>query len=159
MKKNILLLNAVLIIFVFSVQGQMADKAELESMKKDYLGFKPAEKPFALLDLSRLQWSNSYSFSFASGGGNSASLGIYTASLLYEFSPKLIMHLDLGLAHDPGVLVDRTANSDLDILTNLRLDYRPSRNFFLSVGINTYPGSGLYRPYYWPYSNHYIRED
>lgn len=159
MLKRIFIITLPLLLLAVAASAQLADKAELGSIQKDYLGFKPAEKPFALLDLSRLHWTSSYSFSYMSGGDNSASLGIYTASFLYEFSPSLLMHLDLGLAHNPGVLFNRSSSVDASVLTNVRLDYQPSRNFFMSLGFSTYPGYGGYRPVYWPYSNRYFGGD
>jgi len=159
MLKRIFLITLPLLLLAAAIPAQMADKAELNSIQKDYLGFKPAEKPFALLDLSHLQWTNSYSFSYMSGGGNSASLGVYTASFLYEFSPSLLMHLDLGLAHNPGVLFDKSVGADASVLTNVRLDYQPSKHFFMSLGFSTYPGYYGYRPAYWPYSGRYFGGD
>ena len=151
MLKRIIIITLTMFLLSVSLQAQMADKAELNSIQKDYLGFKPADKPFALLDLSRLHWSGSYSFSYLSGGGYSGSVGVYTASFLYEFSPSLLMHMDLGLAHNPGALMDRSVGLDASVLTNVRLDYQPSKHFFMSVGFSTYPGSSGYRPVYWPY--------
>lgn len=159
MLKRIFITALPLLLLAVATSAQLADKEELSSIQKDYLGFKPAERPFALLDLSRLQWTSSYSFSYMSGGGNSASQGIYSASFLYEFSPSLLMHLDLGLAHNPGVLLDRSSSVDASVLTNVRLDYQPSKHFSLSLGFSTYPGYHGYRPYYWPYSNRYFGGD
>jgi hypothetical protein len=152
MHKTLLYITLVLLVLAIGAHAQMADKAELQSLNKDYLGYKPSSNAFGLLDLSKLQWTNSYAFSYFSGGNTSGSVGIYTASIMYEFSPSLLMHLDLGLAHNPGVLFDRSVNADASLLTNFRLDYKPSENFLISVGVNTYPGAGYYyRPVYWPY--------
>jgi hypothetical protein len=140
-------LITVLILFLLvipSLSAQMADRVDIGTMKQDYLGFKPAEKPFSLLDLSRLHWSHSYSLNFFSGGGTSGTTGLYTASVLYEFSSRLSLNLKLGIAHDPSSLFERNAGRDATLLPGLHLNYHPSPNFSISAGFDTYLGSSYY---------------
>jgi len=134
----------LVLLVIPSVYAQMADRADIGTIKQDYLGFKPAEKPFSLLDLSRLHWSHSYSFNFFSGGGTSGTAGLYTASIFYEFSSKLSLDLKLGIAHDPSSLFERNAGKDATLLPGLRLNYHPSPNFSISAGFETYQGNGYY---------------
>ena len=68
------------------------------------LGVKAAPSPFSLLDFSRLQWSHSYSMTYISGDNYSGSMGLYTATMFYEFSPKLSLNLNIGIAHDYGAI-------------------------------------------------------
>ncbi len=138
-----------LILITSAVSAQMADQVELNSIKKDYLGLEPASNTFGLIDLSRLHWSHSYSFAYYSGAGYSGSVGMYTGNILYEFSPKLSMNFKLGVAHNPGALVDRTASSDAVFLPGLTLDYHPSSSFRITAGFDTYYGPGnYYSPFY-----------
>ncbi len=135
------------IAMLFSIaSAQMADKAELQSMKSDYLGLAPASKPFALIDLSRLQWSHSYSLSFFSGGGSSQTIGLYTGSIFYEITPNLSLNFKLGIAHNPSGVFDNSLSNNATLLPGLRLDYRPSDNFRITAGFDTYYGNYLY-PY------------
>lgn len=134
--------------------AQLADKAEISTVKKDYLGLKPVSKPFSLIDLSRVRWSHSYSVSFFSGGGTSGSVGLYSGSLFYEFTSSLSIDLRLSVAHNPGSFFDRDKSPDASLFPAVNLDYHPSENFRLSVGFASYPGI-YYNPYYYyPYYPH-----
>ena len=133
--------------------AQLADQADIGTMKNDYLGIAPASKPFSLIDLSKLHWSNSYSLSFSSGGGYSGSLGLYTGIISYDISSALTLGMKLGVAHDPSALFNRQANSGAVFLPGLSLDYHPSQHFRLSIGIDSYSGPGLY-PY--DYNSDYL---
>lgn len=147
MKKVLSLTIIMFLIFVSSSLAQSIDKAQIQSAKKDYLGLKPVAKPFSLIDFSRLTWSHSYSISFFSGGGTSGSIGLYTSSLFYEFSPSLSIDMTMNIAHNPGAFWGREVNSDAAFLPAANLDYHPSKHFRLSIGFATYPGI-----YYHPYS-------
>jgi hypothetical protein len=142
------LLTTIVIIFISASlsMAQLSDKADLTSVKQDYLGLKPASKPFSIIDLTKLSWSHSYSLGYFSGGGVSGSMGLYTGLLFYEISPSLSLGLKLGIAHNPSAVFDRSASSETAFLPGLSLDYRPSNNFRLSIGIDSYMGNTL-NPY------------
>jgi hypothetical protein len=138
-------------VMLFSItSAQMADKAELQSMKSDYLGLAPASKPFGLIDLSRLEWSHSYSISFFSGGGSSQTIGLYTGSIFYEITSNLSLNFKLGIAHNPSGILDNSLSSNAMFLPGLRLDYRPTNNFRITAGFDTYYGN-----YHYPYGRPY----
>lgn len=129
------------------VAAQMSDRADLEAATRaQVFGVEPAKSPMSLIDLSRLTWSHSYSLSFLSGGGNSASVGVLNTSMLYEFSPKLSLLLNLGVAHNAGAIWG-DGNTNATVLPGFVLDYHPSENFRMTIGMQSYAG-GLYRPYY-----------
>jgi len=135
--------------------AQFTDQTELDNIKKDYLGLKPADKPFAFIDVSKLHWNHSYSMTFFSGSGNSGQVGMYTSSLLYEISPSLLLNVKLGVAHNPGSFFDRNVKTDATLLPGMRLDYQPSQNLHITIGFDTYPGLEHYpyspyqKPYFW----------
>ncbi len=151
MKKSILLTFAVVFIIAVTASAQMVDKAELGTASGDYLGLKPALKPFSLIDLSKFKWSQSYSLSFFSGGGSSGSVGLYTGSLFYELSRSISMNFVLGIAHNPGSLFDRTQSTNAAFFPGFNLDFHPSNSFRLSIGVQSYPGN---YNYYNPYSSY-----
>ncbi len=149
--RKIIILTAISILVLANISfGQMADQAEIQSVKEDYLGLKPASKPFSLIDLSKLHFSHSYSFTFFSGGGTSGSVGLYTGSMLYEISHSLSLDFQLGIAHDPSALFGNNAVTNASFYPAVNLDYHPSKNFRLSIGFETVPGF-----YQNPYSNPY----
>ena len=148
---RIIFYYTLIVLFVLAAagHGQMADRADIGNMKQDYLGLKPAGKPFSLIDFSRLHWTHSYSIGFFSGGGTSGSMGMYTGNIFYEFSPSLSLNLKLGIAHNPGSLFDRSLDNNATFFPGLQLDYHPSPNLSISAGFDTYPGGYyLYNPYY-----------
>jgi hypothetical protein len=146
MKKILYLTITLTMVFSIGIKGQMIDKMEVESAKKDYTNLKPAVSPFSLIDLSRVKWSHSYSVSYFSGGGYSGSQGLYIGSLFYEFSPSLSMNINLGIGHNPGAMFNSNLNSDARFYPSVNLDYHPSDNFRLHVGFTSYPGI-YYNPY------------
>jgi hypothetical protein len=155
MRKIIILtVFSILVLTGFSF-GQMADQAEIQSVKEDYLGLKPASKPFSLIDLSKLHFSHSYSFTYFSGGGTSGSVGLYTGSMLYEISNSLSLDVQLGIAHDPSALFNNNVETNASFYPAVNLDYHPSSNFRMSIGFQSVPGfyqnpySNPYYPYNW----------
>jgi len=152
MRKQFLLIGLFLILISMPVSAQMVDRAEIDNMKKDYLGLKPAGKPFSLIDFSKLRWTHSYSIGFFSGGGISGSSGLYVGNIFYEFSSKFSLNLKLGIAHDPGSLFDRSTGQNAAFLPGIHLDYHPSPNFTISAGFDTFPQNRYY--FYNPYLNY-----
>lgn len=144
--KKILMTVLAMTVLAVTAPAQSVDRAELDAaVQGNSLGVMPVDQPFSLIDLSRLQWSHSYSVSYLSGGGNSATLGMFTTSMFYEFSPKLSLLLNVGIAHNAGAIWG-DGNNDATILPGFVLDYHPSEKFRMSIGVQTY-GSGWYPGY------------
>jgi hypothetical protein len=142
--KKIAYCTFITVLLAFSISAaQFVDNATISSANTNYLGLKPADKPFSLIDLSRIKWFNSYSLSYFSGGGSSGSAGLYTTSLFYELSSSLSVGLKLGILHNPGYLFDRTASANASFLPGINLDFHPSQNFRISIGIDSYSGNYL----------------
>ena len=148
MKKFIIIF---VVLLAATVSAQMADNAAIENINSQpALGLNPSPSSFSLIDLSRINWSHSYSVSFFSGGYGSGQVGVYNANIHYEFSSKLSLSLDIGVAHNPGSLFNNNQNTNAIFLPGFNLDYHPSENFRVSIGMQTYNG---YDPYY--YRNRY----
>ena len=140
--KATLLSLAFLVLSVVSTSAQMADRAELRDIRSENsVSFQPATSAFSLIDLSRIRWSHSYNLSYYSGSFGSGSYGLYTGSLLYEFSPSLAMYLDVGIGHNPGALVNTNQNSSAQVFPGIAFDYHPSKNFRVSVSFSRSPYS------------------
>lgn len=152
MKKTLVVIFVV--GFAVSAFGQFSDEAALDDINRSSaLGIKPAVSPFSLIDLSRVKWSHSYSVSFFSGGDYSGSMGVFRTNMFYEFSSKLSMSLNLGIAHNTGAIWG-DGSSEAQLLPGFQLDYHPSDKFRMSVGVQTYGGyvsPYYYRPAYWDY--------
>ncbi len=153
MKKAIVI--TLMVGLALPVWGQSSDEAALDDYNRSSaLGIKPAATPFSLIDLSRVRWSNSYSVTFFSGGDYSGSIGIYRTTMFYDFSSKLSLSLNLGIAHNTGAIWG-DGSSNASLLPGFTLDYHPSEKFRMSIGLQTYGGYPLYnyyyRPSYWSY--------
>lgn len=133
------------LMLTLSATAQKADVAALQNVaSQNPVGLKPGTSLFSLIDLSKIRWSNSYSVSYFSGGSASGSMGLLHTSMFYPISSKLNLTVDLGLAHDISGNLTASGRS-ATIVPGFSLDYRPSRNFSLSLNYRTY--NGLIGPY------------
>lgn len=135
--------------------AQMADRAEVKEVTQKYdmgLSQKPSLPWF---DLSRLQLSHSYSIGFFSGNGTSGSRGMYSGTLMYKIADPLTLTLNVGILHDPvGLFSNNGLGQKAVVLPSGWIDWRPSKNFMLSVGFETLPvydRSGYYSSWRYPY--------
>jgi len=143
------LMTALILVLVLTgtVAAQHSDQASVSDAAlraQSGIGISPAVTPFSLIDLSRINWSHSYSVAFFSGGGTSGSVGVWNTSLDYDISSNLHLALNLGVLHNPGSLWNGN-DSKADFLPGFRLDWRPSDNFFMSVSYQDL--GGYYSPY------------
>ena len=146
--KTIISIFAV-IILAASVSAQLVEEAPVPNdVAQSSFGSRPASTPFSLLDLSRIRWSNSYSVTYFSGGNSSGTLGLFNTGMLYEFSPKLSLNLNIGIAHNPGALWGDSRNNNTELLPGFLLDYHPSEKFRMSLGFQRFVGNNFYPNYY-----------
>jgi len=133
-----------LLILPLSLSAQMTDQAEVEKITQEYdLGL--SRRPSVpLLDLSRLNMAHSYSISFFSGGGQSGSAALYNNTMTYRLADPLTLTLNLGILHNHGAIWGD--NNKAVFLPSGYLDWRPSKNFSLSVGFESVPA--YYNGYY-----------
>jgi len=143
-----LLTALVVTLLAVPLMAQDTEVTRLRDAAQDAaFGARPAESPFSLLDFSRMHWSHSYSISFISGQYGSGSVGMLNSTMLYEFSSKLTLTLNLGVLHNAGSMWgDGSTNGEL--LPSFRLDWRPSNKFHMSIGVSQY--DGRVSPYYYP---------
>ena len=138
----------VIILTMILVAGSLlAQDVEVARYRQAALdntfGAKPAGNSFGLIDFSKLNFSHSYSLSFLSGGAGSGNVGMWNTSMFYEFSPKLSLAVDLSVMHSGGSISTPDGNS-ATVLPGFMLDYHPSKNFTLSIGMSRV------NPYYSP---------
>jgi len=133
---SILLAAVLLLGSAAAVSGQMADQARLNDFSNNSsVSVKPAHDLLSLLDLSKISWSHSYSVTFFSGGSMSGSVGLLNETMLYEFSPKLSLSLNLGIAHSGG---QWGQNRSATLLPGFTLDYHPSNKFRMTFQVQKY---------------------
>jgi len=129
----------IILLCATSAFAQFADRLDLErSTQANSLGVMPVERPFSLIDLSRVRFSHSYSLSYYSGYAN-GSAGLWNTSIYYDFSSKLSLNVNVGVLHNTGAIWGDGKNN-ATFLPGFLLDYHPSEKFRLVVGMQTYSG-------------------
>ncbi len=140
-------LLACLPLLVFGqhkAQSQMPDMRTAITGSTHLLGwFNPA----------KFSMNHSFSTSFIAGGGGGMMLNTYMNTMNYQFNDQLTLKLNLGLMNSPYNSFNKTpAFNSLDqtrFFGGGELQYKPSDNMRVSLGIQSYPGAGYY--YYSPY--------
>ncbi len=141
MKKIIIILS--LIFIAGSSFGQLVSDARIQNtISSKSIGVIPVADPFSLIDFSKVRWSNSYSMSFFSGGNSSVSTGMLNSMMSYEISSKLSVALNVGLSHDPGMLLGN-GSSNVNVLPGFQLDFHPSEYFNLRINYQQLDGRNL----------------
>ncbi len=108
-----------------------------------------------LIDPNKLTMHHQLEMGFAAAGGLNASTTTYTNTLLYQYSPKLAMRMDVAAQASPFNNLGpngQTANLNQIFLRNASIDYRPSDRMAIRLSMQQVPsgayGSGYgYRPY------------
>lgn len=110
---------------------------------------------FSLNDLfsaEHFRMQHTYEMSMGTIGGYSYSLGVYTNSMLWQFSDKLAARVDIGVAHSPfgGSLgIERRPQI---FLRNAEVAYRPRENMLLQFSVRQSPYGYYLSPYgYYPF--------
>lgn len=153
MKKVGLALSAV--CFLSFLSTAVYSQGILQSQKPDLLR-SPLQsgQGLSLFAPSRFSFRNSYTLSFMSNGRQGNLLGLYVGSVNYQIAKPLEVTVNLGYLHQPQNFVARNRQSGINgqILPSIRLDFRPSENFFFRIDVGSYPAWGgtpnLYDPYY-----------
>ena len=153
MKKVGLALSAVL--FLSLISTAVHSQGILQPQKPDLLRSPlQSEQGLSLIAPSRFSFHNSYTLSFFSNGRQGNLLGLYLGSVNYQIAKPLEVTVNLGYLHQPQNFVSRNRLSGLQgqILPSIRLDFRPSENFFFRIDVGSYPAwsrtPNLYDPYY-----------
>lgn len=109
---------------------------------------------FSLFDPSRFSMHQSYSMSFATSGGQSASMGVYQNSMSFLLSNKLVLNTRFGFYHDPlklGNMSTTNANMLDNLIYGADLIYRPKENATFILRFDRTPhyySYGYYNPYF-----------
>ncbi len=112
-----------------------------------------------LFSPQHFKMGHSYELSAGSMGGNSYSLGLYTNSLMWQFSQKVAARVDLSVAHSPFGNAPGMSHNVMGeeqpfrfFVQNAEVAYRPTSNMELRFSYHQSPYGGYYSPYgYAPY--------
>ncbi len=102
MKKNLIVVIALVLALAFVSYGQMPRRNAPSGSTSDYLTQPSVSAMWGgLLNSSRLSMSHSMGMGFSSFGGSGYTQGYYMNQLSYKFSEPLQMNLRLGVTNNP----------------------------------------------------------
>lgn len=152
MKKIIFI---IILLFASSGYGQFKDPAFPTTDIKDGIVDYSAGSLFGFLNSENFSMHHSLSMSYSAFAGEGVALGMYTNSMMYRFSEDLNVQLDASIVHSPYSSFGKEFQNDLSgiYISRAALNYKPWKDFRVTLQYNQYPGSY----YYSPFSNYYNR--
>ncbi len=131
------------------VSAQFRGEEPVPPSVRDGMQRQSAGSGLGFLNLDNLDMSHSLSASYMSMGAHSVGMTMYTNSLRYRIFEPLTIRADVSLMFTPFGTISQQARDDMSgiFLRRASIDYRPSKNFQMSLQYNRYPYS-----YYNPYS-------
>ncbi len=149
------LLSLVLLVVLLGVtlpaNAQLRDNVQSQQAEARLYGSDgPMFSLNQLFSPAHFKMGHSYEMSFGSFGNQSSSLGMYTNSMMFQFSDKLAARVDLSFAHSPfgsnNVMGDKS-NQGQFFLRNAEVAYRPSEKVQLHLSVQQSPYGRYMSPY------------
>ena len=157
MKKfQVQLISIILIVLPLLVQAQY--KAEVPSIPG--LNTRNVSSPITFfgIDLSQINFENSYSMQVNSFGGDAVAMGLLKSSFSYIINPQVSFQGSVGLMHSPfssfapmgGQSSFLNGFSPDNIIYSGEITYRPKENMVFQLGFSRLPVN-TYNQFYSPY--------
>jgi hypothetical protein len=100
---------------------------------------------------AHFRMSHSVELSSGSFGGGSSSVGMYTNSMMWQFSNKLAARADVAYAYSPDGNNNLSnvmgGNSGRVFVRNAEVAYRPTENMQIHLSYRQNPYGGYYNPF------------
>ena len=141
--------------FTTIVSAQFRGEEPVPPSVREGMQRQPGGSGLGFLSLNNLDMNHSISVNYMSMGAQSVGMTMYTNSLRYRISEPLSVSADVSLMFTPFGSISQQARDDMSgiYLRRASIDYRPSKNFQMSLQYNRYPYS-YYNPYYMnPFGN------
>jgi len=102
---------------------------------------------FGFLSSENFHMNHQFNLSYSTFGNQSIALGVYTNSMLYNFTDNLNVQADVSLVNSPYSTFGTDFQNSLNgvYLTKAALNYRPWKNFDITVQYNRIPNG--FSPY------------
>jgi hypothetical protein len=101
----------------------------------------------SLFGAEHFRMSHSYQASFSSFGGNAASMGMYTNSMMWQFNSDWAARMDVSVAH-PFTRGSAFGRQETEVfIRNAEVAYEPSDNFQVRMQIQQSPHGRYMQPY------------
>lgn len=138
-------------------------KSDVPSIPGLQLGRSSGSASFFGIDLSKVNFQNSYSMSVSSFGENTVAMGLLKSSFDYVINPQVSVRGFVGLMHTPyssftpfeeKYSMMQGFNSE-NIMYGGEVTYRPKENVMFQIGISRVPVSPYrqYNNYMYPYTS------
>ena len=153
-------LFALLLLGAFPAAAQFKSQVEQEPPVQDAMVRQqdPAFL-FGWFDPSKFTMQHSVGFSYETIGGQGMSVGMYTNSMMYQFSDRLNARADVSLMYSPYNSFSATGGKKNDLsnifLSRAELNYKPWDNVLVRFQYQQIPWGN---PYYSPFSYPWYRE-
>jgi hypothetical protein len=102
-------------------------------------------------DPQHFRMSHSFELSSSSFGGYGSTLGMYTNSMMWQFSSRLAARVDLSMAYSPTAAMpgaSMTGGGDTRVfLRNAEISFRPKENMLLHFSVRQNPYGYYASPY------------
>jgi len=156
--KNRYFISLIAVLFLVPGMVQAQYKAEVPSIPGLTMNQSNSSIGFFGIDLSKVEFHNSYSMDVSSFGGNTVALGLLKSSFDYIINPQISVRGYVGLVHAPFANL-APVNQQASFINGINKDniiyggevtYRPRENIFLQININRIP-QNAYQQYYSPY--------
>ena len=155
--RNFVSLVSLLVVLgtMAPAQAQLRETA-LEEHAPSKLYSTPHRSGFTLnklFDPAHFRMGQSIEFSTGSFGGRTASLGMYTNSMMWQFNEKMAARVDVSVAYSPnaGSLGNTSGNlaggNTRVFIRNAEFAYRPSENVQFHISFNQSPEGRYASPY------------
>ncbi|MDZ7372634.1 MAG: hypothetical protein ONB23_01570 [candidate division KSB1 bacterium] len=144
-----------LLVLLTAVQaaGQLKSQGQAVSVREQ-LAHTPSPGTimgFLGLDPMKFHMQHSYTLSVASFGGQTYTQGLYLNTMTYQFSPRLVAQLQLGMLHQPFGSPGTVPGGRNLFVSGARVLYRPFKNTTLHFQY-------VARPYPYPGLSPYSRD-
>jgi hypothetical protein len=157
-KTTNLIIVGIIWVAGINLQAQLKSQLPQDISVSDAIqipGVGAVSSALGFIDPNRFFMHQSYSLSYSSWGGGSASMGVYQNTMSYIFSEKLAMNARLGFVHNPLNIGSFTTQSNLtdNLIYGADLIYRPKENTLFTISFDKTPY--YYRSRFYPYGYYY----
>lgn len=159
--RTIGIIAALVVCGVWNAGAQFKSQLEQEPPVSDAMVRQSDQSLwFGWFDPSKFSMHHSFSMSYQTFGGQGMSLGMYTNSMMYQFSDKVNARADISLMYSPynSFAAFGSRKNDLSsiYLSRAELNYRPWENVLVRLEYRRIPWGSSY--YDSPFYNPWFRE-
>ena len=145
----------IILIFVLTVSisyGQFKDSGNSPDIKSGILNRGgSAESIFGFINPNNFSMHHTFDLSYSTfGGSNGMALGVYTNSMMYQFSDRLNLQTDISVVNSPYNTFGNDFSKQINgvYLSRAQLNFKAFDNMNIMVEYQHNP-MGYYSPFYY----------